>query len=42
MVVRFFNRIIYLIYKTSRSYLIKHNNLVNKDDFDLTFWGDDL
>lgn len=42
MVGKFFNRIIYLIYKFSRSYLLNHNNLVNKDDFDYTFWGDDL
>ena len=42
MVGKFFSLIIYKIYKYSRNYLLKHNNLVYKEDFDYFFWGDGL
>lgn len=38
MVVNFFNKLIYKLYLFFRNYLLKHNCLVYKDDFDFEFW----
>lgn len=46
MVVKLLNKIlhtiIYKLYYYSRSYLLDHNCLVYKDDFDFVFWSDGL
>ena len=39
MVERFFNRLVYKLYNYTRRYLLDHNCLVHKEDFDFTFWG---
>lgn len=39
MVVKFINFIVYRIYNYTKSYLLDHNCLVDKDTFDYSFWG---